>query len=113
MANKDADWKGALRLRFRWSSLSFEWGRLCEKTNALGHVRASWWEWESEAKEKAEKARAEAAAAKAAAEKEELFTQADWAGLLSDGEPCEAREEDHDELVEKLSSVRWLRKGGE
>lgn len=42
------DWKGALRRRFRWRTLRFEWGRWCFKTNYCGETLATGWEWENE-----------------------------------------------------------------
>jgi hypothetical protein len=45
----DAEWKGALRRRFRWSRLRFEWGRWCYIVHPVqGGKDKVWWEWESE-----------------------------------------------------------------
>lgn len=42
----DADWKGALRRRFRLTRMRYEWGRVCYVVDCCGETRASWWEWE-------------------------------------------------------------------
>jgi len=43
---KDSDWKGAIRKKFRWSTLQFEFGRMCFITDCAGRELKSWWEWE-------------------------------------------------------------------
>lgn len=50
MTRKDADWKGAIKKRFRWRTLRFEYGRWCYQTNCFGGVLAMWFEWEANAK---------------------------------------------------------------
>jgi len=42
----DPDWKGAIRKKFRWRHLKFEWGRWCYKTDCFGKENKVWWEWE-------------------------------------------------------------------
>lgn len=44
---RDCDWKGSLKLRFRWLHLRREWGRYCFITDCTGETLASWWEWEN------------------------------------------------------------------
>jgi len=44
---KQADWKGAIRKRFRWSTFKFEWGRWCYIVHPVeGGCEYIWWEWE-------------------------------------------------------------------
>ena len=41
------DWRGRIEKRFKWSTFSFEWGRLCYCTNCCGDTTDLWWEWEN------------------------------------------------------------------
>lgn len=44
----DADWKGKLEKRFNWRKFSWEWGRVCYRTNWLGQTLEAWWEPDAE-----------------------------------------------------------------
>lgn len=45
--NKEADWKGKLKKRFRWSKFKWQWGRYCYVVHPVeGGRDYSWWEWE-------------------------------------------------------------------
>jgi len=46
-ATKCPDWRGALKRRFRWLKLRFEWGRYCYIVNQFGEDREVWFEWEN------------------------------------------------------------------
>lgn len=43
----EADWAGALKLRFRWSRFRFEYGRMYYKTDCTGETIDSCWKWEN------------------------------------------------------------------
>lgn len=46
--NREADWKGRLERRFRWSKFRFEWGRVCYIVYPVEGPRDyTWWEWEN------------------------------------------------------------------
>lgn len=45
--NKEADWKGRIRKRFRWLKLRFEYGRFCSIVHPVEGVSDyTWFEWE-------------------------------------------------------------------
>ena len=46
--DRDPDYKGLVKRRFRWGKLRFEWGRWCEVIHPVQGVRDYyWWEWEN------------------------------------------------------------------
>ena len=44
--NKNWDYKSSLKLRFRWSKLTFWPGRWCYQTDSTGETIKTGWEWE-------------------------------------------------------------------
>jgi len=45
--NLEADWTGALKKRFRWKHLRFEWGRYNYVVHPVeGIPDKTWWVWE-------------------------------------------------------------------
>lgn len=45
--NKEADWKGMIKKRFRFKTFRFEYGRYCYVVHPVEGIDFSWWEWEN------------------------------------------------------------------
>ncbi len=49
--DRQPDWKGMIKRRFRWSTFKFEYGRYCYVVHPIeGHYDYVWWEWENNIK---------------------------------------------------------------